>query len=281
MSLTTVKLNNHRISLPKFEQKTENWKGKDCLQVRYWIFGILGKRFSGKSTLVYSLIRKFLTKKMIFFFYTPTFYKDDTYKAIKELLDEKEIPYMVYSSIVDDSGIDTIRTFLDVHADDEEEESEPEEEQDEELSAKSVNFGKEKLKPKPKPKKKKKSNLTYFFVFDDMAREMRKPSFDALCKRSRHLKCLICISTQSPTDLERSVYQQLDYLAMFKNFNEESLIQLYERVQPNISLEQFQQLYNQVTEGTYTLSGKKLHNFLLLDRTDESFRKNLCEKISL
>jgi predicted AAA+ superfamily ATPase len=114
MSLKLQKINNTKISLPPLPKGTKKWKGMQCLDVQYWIMSILGKRRSGKTSLVYTLLKEFATKNTICLFFCSTFYKDSSYDAIRDYLDSKNIPYMGYTEVVDsETGLNEVQNFMD------------------------------------------------------------------------------------------------------------------------------------------------------------------------
>ena len=111
--MEVVPINKYGIHIPKTRPNKEKWKGKDLFDIRYWVMAILGKRRSGKSTLIYTLLKDFATKRMIVYFFVPTFWKDDTYRAMRDFLESKGIVFQAYTDIIED-GIDQLKLFMDV-----------------------------------------------------------------------------------------------------------------------------------------------------------------------
>lgn len=284
MNLQIEKINDYKLTVPRLPKKAKDWKGKGCLDVQYWVMSILGKRRSGKSTLIYTLLKEFCSRNTVVLFFVPTFYKDDTYLSMKNFLEKKKIPYNVYTSI-DEDGINNIDMFMEVNngVDKDDEEDEKEEIQEIKPLYQSCNFGsaephkEEKKEEKKEIKKKPKIEPEYFIIFDDMSGQLRNPSVIKLCKNSRHYKCKIILSSQSIGDLHPQTHSQLDYCVLFKNFNEQSLEQVYQKLQPNISFEQFIELYEKITNS----KTGKFNNFFLIDRASEQYRLNLCNKIKI
>jgi predicted AAA+ superfamily ATPase len=114
MSMKSTKINNAEIILPTLDIIDKKWKGKKILDLQYWVMAILSKRRSGKSTLIYNLIKQFANKNTIILFFCPTFHKDSTYGAIKKYLDEREINYEIFSHFIED-GCNHIDEFLDAN----------------------------------------------------------------------------------------------------------------------------------------------------------------------
>lgn len=269
---TRKKVNEYKISVPRTNNKSLDWKGKDCLDVQYFVMAILGKRRTGKSTLIYSLLKYLASKKTIVIFFCPTFWRDATYESIRNFLDSKNIVYTDFQE-VNQNGVNNVdvlmKSFEEKNEDSDEENKMIEDEQDKQSKRKGCKF---KESPETKRKLKKVAPPEYILVFDDISNEIRDKSIIKLCKNSRHYKSKIILSTQSPTDLHPHQFSQLDYCAIFKDFNNDQVKQIYERIQPSISYEEFQLLYNAITSE----KDRNGHNaFMLVDRANSKFRQNL------
>ena len=278
--MQSVKVNNVGYVIPRVGSGLpQKWKGSKLLDVRYWVMSILAKRRSGKTTLIFNLIKNFCTKRTIVIFFVPTFHKDDTYQAIREYLDEKDIQYINYDSIKED-GVNNISVFMESNKQDgKDEEGEGEEETPSSPSHPQCNFGNE---PKTEKEKKKKDPPPpeYLIIFDDISSELRDKSVSVLCKNSRHFKCKIILSSQSIIDLNPSTHAQVDYCCLFKDFNEDSLEKIYNKLEPNIDSEKFKEIYHSVTNSKMK-GHPHLNNFLLIDRANQDYRISLSSKISM
>jgi hypothetical protein len=277
------KINDYEIVCPRVGSGKKEWKGMDLFDIQYWVMACLGKRRSGKTSLIYTLIKAFTTKNYKFIFFVPTFWKDDSYEVIRNFLDKKKIPYQDFQSIEEDgvNNLDVVMKVLEEKAsEDEEEEGKEEEENNKEVKGGAC-FGpptakdKEKVGKeveKDKDKDKDKIENEWFIIFDDISTEIRNKAVLKLCKNSRHYKAKIILSTQSITDLHPHIFNQLDYVAVFKNFNLDALKQLYERIDPNISYEQFVNIYREITDKV----DRRGHSpFMLIDRPNNKIRENL------
>lgn len=274
------KINNYRVQLPKVGSgKGLKWKGKDLLEVQYWNFAIIGKKKSGKTSLIYTLIKNFCTKKTIVLFFVSTFNKDKSYDIIREYLEKKGIQFHGFTELKTD-GVDNVQSFIEANKGDKEDESDEEKEDEKEVKINvGCNFGPSSAaaaKKEPPKKPKKKIDPDYLLVFDDLSEELRSKSITALCKKNRHFKCKIILSSQSVKDLMPATWAQVDYVALFRHLNEESIESVWKRLQPYMNSEQFWGLYNEVTNEPRK---DGLNNFLIFDRDDETFRVNLDKKI--
>ena len=78
----------------------------------------------------------------------------------------------------------------------------------------------EKKKKEYKPKKLAPENI---FVFDDISNELKNPALLALCKKSRHFKASVYISSQFIHDLLPQTLKQLSYFICFRSMTREKL----------------------------------------------------------
>ena len=85
-------------------------------------------------------------------------------------------------------------------------------------------------------------------------------------KTNRHNKCKVLLSSQYLTDLQPQAIKQLDFVFMFKSFNEEKLKSMYELLDISIPFDQFITIYKFSTAEPF--------NFLFVDVRRDLFRKN-------
>jgi hypothetical protein len=62
-------------------------------------------------------------------------------------------------------------------------------------------------------------------------------------------------------------------VALFKNLNQDSLEKVYLKLEPHIKFEEFVNLYHSITDDSY--------NFMIYDRANEQYRKNLNTLINM
>jgi hypothetical protein len=277
MSYQLKKINNNKVEIPQLDTTKKKYKGDDLFDIQYFCMTLLGKRRSGKSSLIYTLLKKFTTKKTIVLFFVPTFHKDKTYEPIRKYLEKNKITYDAYSSVEED-GVNMIETFMEVNSGFNEDKKKEIKEENKPVIENPCKFEcDEEKKNKNKKRKKEETPPEYFIIFDDMSGYLRKPSVLKLIKNSRHFRAKIVISTQSVSDVHPHVFGQMDYIALFKNFNEDSLDFLYEKIQLGITLEEFKKLYYYVTSQTF---GNNYNCFLLIHMADETFYMNLDKQVT-
>ena len=74
-------------------------------------------------------------------------------------------------------------------------------------------------------------------------------------------------------DLSNSAIKNLDYTLIFKSFNREKLLVLFEALDLSIEFETFEQLYLDATAQPF--------NFLYVDSRENTYRKNFNERYLL
>jgi hypothetical protein len=113
----------------------------------------------------------------------------------------------------------------------------------------------------------------YFIVMDDLGNDMRKNSVYKFLRQNRHFFMKTCLVSHFATDLTNQARKQLDYVILFKSFNEEKLKTFYDGLDLSIDFDSFKELYEIATKDRY--------NFLYIDVKNEKFRKNFNEELFL
>jgi predicted transcriptional regulator len=230
--------------------------------------GIIAKKKSGKTTILYHILKKvcrggnYPTNVIMF---CSTIHKDDTYKLILEMLKKKGCNVTTHTHFIDNGEniIDGLLDELGRESKDEKEEKP--------VKTKLLKFEGDEEEDKKPPAKPKKISAEYVLVFDDLGSDARHKSLTQLCKVLRHYKMRTFFLQQNLYDLDAPCRKQLDYLLLFRNFNEEKLKNIYESVDLSIPFEQFQEIYNYATKEPY--------HFLYIDVRNEEFRENFDKMI--
>jgi hypothetical protein len=124
-----------------------------------------------------------------------------------------------------------------------------------------------------KERKPKRLSPEYVFIFDDLGNDLRHQSITQLFKTSRHYKAKVIVSSQYIHDLSNSCIKNLDYTLIFKSFNREKLLVLFEALDLSIDFELFEQLYLDATAEPF--------NFLYVDSRENTYRKNFNKEYLL
>ncbi|MFN9113397.1 MAG: hypothetical protein ACK5XN_25275, partial [Bacteroidota bacterium] len=133
------------------------------------------------------------------------------------------------------------------------------------------------INPNPEPEKKKGGRKKippppeFIIIFDDVSDTLRETEIKKLIKNSFHYRAKVIIASQGYVDMSPDLYANLDYLALYKNFNDYALEHIYNKIDPTIDFEQFKELYHAITDDSY--------NFMFIDRNNDEFRINLDKKL--
>lgn len=231
---------------------------------------ICARKNSGKTTVIYNIIKQCCDKNSKVIGFVPTHHKDDSYKGIKEYLDKKYIPYEFYTSIKDD-GFD-LKEFIEEQQnliDDEEEEDE--EEITKPIIIKTEDEVTIKIKKKKKPKK---ISQKYLIILDDISNELKNPIISTLLKKNRHLKCKILMSSQYYNDLTPASRRQIDNYLLFSNLNEDKIKEIYQNSDMEISFDHLISMYYDTTHG-------KKYSFLYLNPGLSDYRDGFDKQYSI
>ena len=274
--------------------------GKEMFPELYSNIYIAGRKKSGKTQLVYNILKKCANKATKVLIFSATVNKDATYKEILKMLDSKGIEHTEHEHFIDEDGVDLLSLFIEKAK--EEHGEEPEEEIPKPTSRKYVPleearilFGNElpkamiakmmaedkkeqeelekrqAKKKKGKGKGKGKLSPEYILVFDDLGEDLRKKAVSQLLIKNRHYKCkTICLS-QWITYLPPTAIRQLDYVLLFGGFNGEKLEDLHRKLDLSDSLEHFEKVYKNATAEKY--------RFLYISITDNSYRNGFNERL--
>ena len=248
--------------------------GFDYFSTLYSNIYICSRRRSGKTTLIYNILKHCVNKRTNVVFFCSTINRDSTYKLILEMLEKKKVNVMTYDHFLNGKENKLTGIIEELNNDLEAKEQERIKLDEEKLDPKPkmVLFPEEKLIER-KPRKPKKLSPEYIFIFDDLGNDLRHQSITQLFKTSRHYKAKVIVSSQYVHDLSNSCIKNLDYTLVFKSFNREKLLVLFEALDLSIDFELFEQLYLDATAEPF--------NFLYVDSRENTYRKNFNKEYLL
>ena len=103
-----------------------------------------------------------------------------------------------------------------------------------------------------------------------MGSDLRSASITQLCKVSRHYRAKLIFSSQYLHDLQNSAIKNIDVCLIFKSFNREKLLVLFEGLDLSCSFDQFVEMYKDATHEPF--------NFLYVDCREGTFRRNFNQE---
>ena len=255
--------------------KEEEILGYNYFPTLYSNIYICSKRKSGKTTLIYNILKHCTSKRTNVVFFCSTIHRDDTYKKILEMLEKKKVNTVCYDHFIDgkENILHTILEELNKELEAVEEAKIKKEEEKDNPKPKMELFPKDEETTERKPRKEKKLAPEYVFIFDDLGSDLRHQSITQLCKVSRPYKAKQIFSSQYIHDLSTSAIKNLDYALIFKSFNKEKLLTLYEALDLSVEFDTFEKLYHDATADKF--------NFLYVDARDNTYRKKFNEQFLL
>ena len=266
--MQTKEINNIKIK-PVVHLALESHEilGYDYFSTLYSNIYICSRRRSGKTTLIYNILKHCVNKRSNVVFFCSTIHRDSTYKLILEMLEKKKVNVMTYDHFL--NGKENILTGIieGLNNDLETKEQEKIKKDHDNIDPKPIMdlFPKEKAIER-KERKPKKLSPEYVFIFDDLGNDLRHASITQLFKTSRHYKAKVIVSSQYIHDLSNACIKNLDYTLIFKSFNREKLMVLFEALDLSIDFELFERLYLDATAEPF--------NFLYVDSRDNTYRRN-------
>jgi hypothetical protein len=288
------KLNNIKIEpVVKKDFSKSKVKGKAYFAEPYANIALIARKKSGKSTLIYEIVKNCASTKTIVYIFASTVEKDDTYKELVKMLEKKQMTYYTFMSIKDGTD-DMLKAIIDDLKQSHGENGVIKEMVDEGCDSDAEDeFGNrkkkllpimcsaeevEKVKKEEKAEKRAKKKATklypkYMFIFDDLSTELKNKNVDFLLKTNRHYCSKVVVSTQWLSDLLPSSRRQMDYYILFKGLPTEKLEAVFKDADLHINYEEFLKLYEEATKEDYS--------FLYIDVKNASFRRRFDTEIIL
>lgn len=267
-------INNSTVSaIPQIGTGIDNRpiKGFNLFPEIYANVFLCAKKKSGKTSVIYKIIKSCATKDTHIIAFVSTLHKDSSWLSIKKYCEAKGINFTGYTSIMDGKAdklnelVDDLQNMVPKEDD---KDSEPNPKQRSLLLCDSDSEEDE------KPKKKSKyRSPEYIIILDDLSTELKSKSLVSLLKKNRHFKSLVVVSSQYMNDLLPESRKQLDYFLIFKGQSLEKLKVIYTDADLSIPFEEFVAMYEDATKEPYS--------FLYIDSRDDSYRKCFSHKIIL
>jgi hypothetical protein len=294
-SIKLKTINDAKISKVKtVDVKNVEIKGYDYFTEPYANIFLLAKKKSGKTTLIYNILKncglKKYTKVIII---CSTVNKDATYIKIKELCDKNYINNEYYDDIINDDGENVIEQFI--RSQKQNSRTEKTENQDLTGGAIKSNFIKftsisssmnnniikptnleVKIEDEQEDQKTDPKNILapeFIIVIDDLGAETRNKSITQLLKTNRHYKSKVILSSQNLEDLQPAAIRNLDYMLLFGGIPIDKIEKIREQLLLDINYEKLIQIYKIITSKKY--------NFLYIDIRNELLRQNFDKLIEI
>ena len=263
--IKTKKLNEFKVSkirLPQISQK--KIKGGELIPLYSNTF-IVAKKNSGKSTAIFNMLKKCADRDTILDLFVSTIEKDRSWIQIVKYFTDKGLTVNSHMSTVDD-GENLIQDIIDqpVLLDD----SDSSESEDD---LRYISIDDPETEKKIKKRKPAKLAQKRIIVLDDIGSELKSPQINQLLKINRHLHSKVILSSQYLNDLSPQARRQIDIWMIFNGCKKEKLKTLMRDTDTHLDYDEFEQLYKYATGEKY--------NFLYVDTSNSTFRKNFNQQL--
>lgn len=245
------KINN--IEITPFKSKKNNKKilHKDIINIPFWTCFLSGKKGSGKtSTLGTLLMNTSIPKYTIIRIFSTTTGQDETMKEILKKFDKYKQEYEIYENLYDEEGNNLF------------------EKQFKEIQNEIIELN-------PKLEKSKVLYPLYIYVIDDMSHILRDKALEKFIFRHRHLRTCFILSSQYYNHISPPIRANINFLILFGDISLEKLKLIYsEKINSKkFNFDDFIELYDQITSQKY--------QFMYINCDELEIRKNLNYKIDL
>jgi hypothetical protein len=260
------KINNLKVEdlTPKPIQTDKN-PYEDMFPIRWFNMFILARKHSGKTNLIYNILKKIVNKKTTsVFIFCSTVDKDNTWIDLVKTLRESGIRVLTNTSLTNDNPEDQeydLESVIELMK-----QPIPEDNSDEDIPCEPILFKLNEISNKKKKNKKKKLPDDFICIFDDLSNELRSKIIPTLLKKNRHYRSRCIISSQYMNDLDPQSIKQMDYLLLLPGQDEEKLKILHKHADLKLDLPEFVDLYKDATGEKY--------NFLYVETPTQKYRHN-------
>ena len=240
-----IKINDFKIKPLKLIDDNKKIKHDELFKDAYPNVFISSQKNSGKSTLIYNIVKEIaLINKTKIYIFSTTYNNDNTTIEALRKYDKYKINYEIHDDLND---LDDVFNNIDSNLD--------------------LVIG--------KYNKSKYRYPLYILIFDDMPKDQLRnnKTLETIIKRNRHFKIFNLISSQNIYDLSPTVRSNLDYLILFSGLSIKNLKTVYEEQIKKLTFDQFLEIYNLATE--------KQFNFIYINCKKLEFRINFDQKINI
>jgi len=243
-------------------------KGGKLFSELYNVTYLCARRKSGKTSVLAEILKRTSSKKTTIWIFCPTYRIDPSWIQIVEMLESKGCTVNCFDSMVEGKT-----NLLDEIVTDLSQVDEPKKDDQQKVIQPIkmlFDIPEEKKKKEYKPKKLAPEHI---FVMDDISNELKNPALLSLCKKSRHLKAAVYISSQYMNDLLPQTLKQLSYFICFRSMTREKLEHIYKMLDLSVDEEKFIHIYDYATRDAYC--------FLYVDMKNQTYRKNFNKVLDL
>ena len=247
----------------------EQVKGHELFPLLYNNCAIIARKKSGKTNIIYNIIKKCCDKRTNIVFFVSTIHKCPVYAEILKYCAKKKINVMTFTDIREGRThiLQDLLERLQMPEKTEEKEAHTEFVQTRGFGIVPVRQVSATEAPKSRLKTPK-----HFLIFDDVSQSLRDPSISRLLKIHRNIECRVLISTQNLNDFTPATMRQLDYCLLFRGLahNVEKLEYIYSNLDLSVDLDRFIEMYRDATAQPF--------HFMYISNRDNTYRQNFDQE---
>jgi hypothetical protein len=245
-------------------------RGSNLIPECYANIFLCAKKKSGKTSVIFKLLKGCVGKNTTIIAFVSTLHKDQNWIAMKKYFEEQGIPFVGYTSLMEDGEDHLANLVMSLQRPEVEEE-----EEEKEIPQKKLLFRTDDDEEEKEKKKKPLKYLSpeYILVFDDLSDELKSKSLVTLLKKNRHMLLKVIISSQYLNDLLPESRKQIDTWLLFKSQPTEKLEQIYMDGDLTVPFPTFQKMYKYATQLPYS--------FFYVDVRAEEYRIGLSKRFVL
>ena len=273
------------LCVPKLKKKNHCFKGKELIPYEYFNINLCGKRNSGKTVLIYNIVKWFVSSHTKTYIISPTIQKDNNMKKVVKLAKKQGADVKAYSGFKAGNK-DVIKHLM--------------KKWDNEDKKYKTYKSQKHNKTKPDPKIYEQQIREYFkgtcifapsfeeiedggktkppikydrlLIIDDNSEELRHDkSFKELIFMARHYRCRIVYSSHDLKHSSPAMFQNLTHAVLYGKFSDDRLKCAHERLDPVEDLSLFSKLYKHCTKQEY---GFMIYDLTEYDK-DKQYRNGL------
>ena len=270
--LKTKQINNFKVQKLHVSHVDESRvKGNKLFPEIFANINVIARKRSGKTNLIYNILRRTSDKKTIIHIFCSTCLKDLAWIEIIKFLENRGNTVFKHTSIINEEGVNLLEKFMSDYS--------QETHSDTDSDSENSDYGYLQInKPEAQEKKKKKRKSKYIapdhiIILDDLSTELKNKFLTALYKQNRHYRAKIITSSQSLFDIPPSSRKQQDYHILMKGLNVEKLEIAHKDADVGIPFKQFLKIYREATKRPYS--------FLYIDTRNDTYRSCFDREISI
>lgn len=227
---------------------------------------LCARKKSGKTSAVFKILKRCAGPRTKIMVFCSTVHKDESWNTIRLWAQQRCIPFVAYTSLIDDNGNNLLADLI--------EGLQKEKDEKEGKEGKEVDLLLEEPdEPEEEVTRSKYRTPEWIFVFDDLADELRKPIVATFLRKNRHFLAKTIISSQYINDIYPAARKQLDYVILFKGHQQKKIDEIGKDVDIGVPKDELWDLYKFATEEPYS--------FLYCDVRGGTFRRNFNELIEI